>query len=91
LKQLFPRAKKDKVQKVKEKDYWKNLKNTHEMNELKTKLVEKLILEGKAFLRVSKVFTMKNGIPKGSKFGQKVLKEIDYSQVDYFGLDEDRN
>jgi DNA-directed RNA polymerase subunit beta len=91
-KQLFARAKKDKFQKVQEKDLLSRLDDEHavNVNELKTTLIDKLMLlldentsEG--------VFTIykEELVPKGAKFTPKVLKDLDYSTVDYSNWTKD--
>ncbi len=91
-KQLFARAKKDKFQKVQEKDLLARLDDEHaiNVNELKTTLIDKLMLllddntsEG--------VFTIykEELISKGSKFTPKILKDLDYSTVDYSNWTKD--
>jgi DNA-directed RNA polymerase subunit beta len=85
-KQLFSRAKKDKVQKTQEKDQITRLDDQHkiELNELLTKLVDKLmlLLKDKASNGVKTVYN-DMVIPKGSKFTPDVLREVDYTSVDY--------
>jgi DNA-directed RNA polymerase subunit beta len=85
-KQLFARAKKDKVQKEKEKELLKQLDDRHAvvLNEYKTNLVDKLLvlLKGKVSQGVLSVYN-EELIPRGTRFSQRVLKNIDYSVVDY--------
>ncbi|MEY4107121.1 MAG: hypothetical protein RL181_1463 [Bacteroidota bacterium] len=85
-KQLFSRAKKDKVQKTQEKDQITRLDDQHkiELNELLTKLVDKLmlLLKDKASNGVKTVYN-NMVIPKGSKFTPDVLRDVDYTSVDY--------
>ncbi len=87
-KQLFARAKKDKFQKVQEKELLSKLEDTHaiSLNELKTILIDKLMtfLKGKVSQGVMSLYN-EEVIPKGTKFSAKVLKEVDYSTVDYSG------
>jgi DNA-directed RNA polymerase subunit beta len=85
-KRLFARAKKDKFQKVQEKELLSKLEDTHSvaLNELRTTLIDKLLslLKGKASEGVKSIYN-EPLIAKGSKFSTKTLKELDYSQVDY--------
>ncbi len=85
-KQLFARAKKDKYQKVQEKELLSKLEDRHmvSLNELKTVLVDKLmsILKGKTSAGVKNIYN-EDLISKGTKFTNKVLKELEYAQVDY--------
>ena len=84
--QLFVRSKKDKFQKVKEKDLLTNLEDSHavEMNDLKTLLVDKLmkLVDGKVSEGVKNIFG-EELIPKGTKFNRKLFNEIDFSTIDY--------
>jgi len=85
-KQLFARAKKDKFQKVQEKEILTKLEDRHEvvLNELTTVLVDKLmtILKGKVSNGVVSIYN-EELIPKGTKFSNKILKTLNYTQVDY--------
>lgn len=85
-KQLFARAKKDKFQKVQEKELLTRLDDEHAIavNELKTRLVDKLmlLLENEVSEGVFSIYK-EEIVPKGTKFTVKVLKDIDYTQVDY--------
>lgn len=87
-KQLFARAKKDKFQKVQEKELLSKLEDTHaiNMNELKTILIDKLmtLLEGKISEGVRSIYN-EELVPRGSKFTPKAFKEMDYTSVDYSG------
>jgi DNA-directed RNA polymerase subunit beta len=90
--QLFARAKKDKNQKDKEKLQLDKLDSQHEiaLNELKTVLVDKLIVVVKD--RISQnVKSIYNEviIPKGVKFIPQVLRDADYTSVDYYNWTED--
>ena len=94
--QLFSRAKKDKTLKAREKQLISKLEDKHKvaMNELKTILVDKLLVLIKG--RVSQgVFSIYNEelVPKGTKFGTTILKKIEYNTVDYnnWVKDEDTN
>lgn len=95
-KRLFARAKKDKFQKVQEKELLSKLEDKHAIaiNELKTILVDKLmmLIKGKTSQGVRSIYN-EALISKGKKFAVKDLKDLDYSQVDYTGwtTDEDLN
>jgi len=96
-KQLFARAKKDKIQKAQEKDLLIKLDEQHAIatNELKTILIDKLMvmLKGKTSNGVKSIYN-EELVPKGTKFSQSVLKnKIDYSVVDYSNWinDADKN
>ena len=85
-KQLFARAKKDKIQKTREKEMIAKLETEHNvtLNELKNILVDKLLLllDGKSSNGVSSIYN-EEILPKGVKFSQKTLRDIDYNVVDY--------
>ncbi|MCB0691986.1 MAG: DNA-directed RNA polymerase subunit beta, partial [Saprospiraceae bacterium] len=91
-KQLFARAKKDKYQKVQEKELLSQLEDRHAiaMNELRTILVDKLmsLLDGTLSEGVSSIYK-EELVSKGTKFSAKVLKELDYTQVDYSNWTKD--
>ncbi len=91
-KQLFARAKKDKVQKAQEKDLLTKLDDQHAiaLNELKTILIDKLLtlVKGKNSEGVMSVYS-EEFVPQGTKFSQSILKEIDYSSVDYSNWTKD--
>ncbi|HHH54143.1 MAG TPA: DNA-directed RNA polymerase subunit beta, partial [Bacteroidetes bacterium] len=91
-KQLFSRAKKDKYQKVREKDLLDKLDAKHsvEMNELKTLLIDKLmvLLKGQISVGVMNVFGQEI-IPKGSKFTRSLLKDVDFSVIEFNNWTED--
>jgi len=95
-KQLFARAKKDKFQKVQEKDLLAKLDDSHAvtLNELKTILVDKLmkLVGGKVSAGVKSIYR-EEIISKGTKFTMKALKDVDFSQIDYSGWsnDDDNN
>lgn len=95
-KKLFARAKKDKFQKVQEKELLSKLEDSHavSLNELRTTLIDKLlvILKSKVSNGVKSIYN-EELVPKGAKFSTKVLKELDYSQVDFsnWTKDEDSN
>ncbi len=85
-KQLFARAKKDKTQKNQEKDVIAKLDDNHKIaiNELKTVLIDKLmvLLRDKSSQGIKTVYG-EPVAPKGVKFTQDLLREIDYTTVDY--------
>ena len=85
-KQLFARAKKDKVQKVQEKELLDKLDDQHAiaLNELKTILIDKLmtLTKGKVAQGIRSIYN-EEMVSKGIKFTLNVLKNIDYSVVDY--------
>ncbi len=91
-KQLFARAKKDKVQKAQEKDLLESLDEQHAiaLNEMKTILVDKLLslVKGKISQGVRSIYN-EEMIPKGTKFSSTVMKKVDYSAVDYSGWTDD--
>lgn len=91
-KQLFARAKKDKVQKAQEKDLLSKLDDQHKIavNELKTILIDKLLLllkEGKS--KGVKSIYGEMLIPSGTKFGTELLRDIEYQTVDYTNWTDD--
>ena len=83
---MFARAKKDKVQKAQEKELLTKLDDQHAIatNELKTILIDKLLVlvKDKVSQGVNSVYN-EEFVLEGTKFTQAVLKEIDYSSVDY--------
>ncbi len=93
-KQLFARAKKDKVQKAQEKDLLENLDEQHAiaLNEMKTILVDKLLslVKGKISQGVRSIYN-EEMVPKGTKFSSTVMKKVDYSAVDYSGWTDDEH
>jgi DNA-directed RNA polymerase subunit beta len=95
-KQLFARAKKDKVQKEQEKEQLSKLEDQHKiaLNELKTILIDKLLslIKGKVSQGVKSIYN-EPLIPKGTKFTQTQLREVDYTSVDYTGwtTDDEKN
>ena len=91
-KQIFARAKKDKVQKEKEEAEIRNLESAHAvaLNELKTILIDKLqILVKDQTSEGVKTIYGDMSIPKGTKYTPTVLKEIDYAQIDYQNWSDD--
>ena len=91
-KQLFARAKKDKVQKTKEEDQLSKLESAHlvALNELTTILTDKLqqLVKDKKAMGVKSIYgEMK--IAKGTVYTPTVLKEVDYSEIDYQNWTDD--
>lgn len=91
-KQLFARAKKDKHQKVQEKELLSKLEDRHmvALNELKTVLIDKLmtLLESKVSYGVRNIYN-EELIPKGTKFTNKIFKDLEFTQIDYSNWVED--
>ena len=91
-KQLFARAKKDKIQKVQEKDLLDKLEDEHQvvLNELKTTLIDKLLIlvKNKVTTGIKSIYG-EEMLAKGSKFNKTVLKAIDYVIVDYANWTDD--
>jgi len=91
-KQLFARAKKDKVQKAQEKELLSKLEDQHKiaLNELQTILIDKLLLlvKSKESQGVKSIYN-ENLIPTGVKFSQELLRDIDYTTVDYSNWTDD--
>ena len=85
-KQLFARAKKDRVQKDQEKEQLTQLDEQHAIatNDLKTILIDKLLqlLKGKTANNVKSIYGQEL-LVKGTKFAQQILKDIDFTTVDY--------
>jgi len=95
-KQLFARMKKDQDKKALEKEELKKLDEEHAviLNELKTRLVDKLqtVLEKEKAAGVRTVYN-EEVIKPGTTFSKDLLKSIDFSTIDYSNWteDEDRN
>jgi len=95
-KKLFTKTKKDKFQKSDDKTTLAKLDADHEKNleRLRTHLVEKLykIASGLTSQGVANVY-YEDLIPKGTKFTQKNISEIDFGFVSYHGWtsNEDKN
>ncbi|HMQ48614.1 MAG TPA: DNA-directed RNA polymerase subunit beta [Saprospiraceae bacterium] len=91
-KQLFARAKKDKLQKNQEKDLLSKLDDQHKiaLNELKTILIDKLLvlLKEKTSQGIKSIYS-EPLIPKGTKFDQAILRDLDYTTVDYTNWTEE--
>jgi len=86
-KQLFARAKKDKVQKEQEKLLLDKLDDEHAVaiNKLRTTLIDKLqtLVKDKITNGIRSIYG-EEMVPKGTKLTIQVLREqIDYGQVDY--------
>jgi len=93
--QLFARAKKDKVQKEQEKALLDRLEDEHavNLNKLKTILVDKLqvLVKDKVTNGIRSIYG-EEMVPKGAKLTLQVLREqIDYSQVDYANWTSDKH
>jgi len=95
-KKLFSRVIKDRKAKAKEKDDIKKMEDDYqkEVEKLKTKLVDKLIVlvNGKISQGVYNTFKVEI-VPKGTKFTQKNLIDIDYLSVNpnKWTTDKDKN
>ncbi|GJM33821.1 MAG: DNA-directed RNA polymerase subunit beta [Saprospiraceae bacterium] len=93
-KQLFARAKKDKVQKAQEKDLLTKLDDQHKiaLNELKTILIDKLLVlvKDKISQGVKSIYG-EQLVPKSLKFSQELLREVEYTTVDYSNWTDDEN
>ncbi len=91
-KQLFARAKKDKVQKTKEEEQINKLESQHlvAINELTTILIDKLqqLVKDKTAQGVKSIYGEMR-ISKGTKYTTAILKEIDYSEIDYQNWTDD--
>ncbi|MEM8585687.1 MAG: DNA-directed RNA polymerase subunit beta, partial [Bacteroidota bacterium] len=87
-KDLFARAKKDQAQKDAEKIQLQKLEDEHKvnLNELKTHLVDKLdkLVRGKASQGVKTIYG-ELIVPRSEKFTLSLLREIDYTAIDYTG------
>jgi len=92
-KQLFARAKKDKTKKAQEKNLLTKLDDQHAiaLNELRTLLVDKLntVVKNTASEGVKSIYN-EEMVKKGTKFTKTVLKNIDFSVVDYGGWTKDK-
>jgi DNA-directed RNA polymerase subunit beta len=93
-KQLYARAKKDKFQKVQEKDLLTRLDDKHDvaLNELKTILIDKLLklVKDQISSGVKSIYG-EELIAKGSKYTNPLLKKIDFTKVDYFNWTKDNS
>ncbi|MBY5957618.1 DNA-directed RNA polymerase subunit beta [Membranicola marinus] len=85
-KQLFAREKKDQTKKAEEKEKLKELEENHAvvLNELKTLLIDKLrtVLNDEKSAGVRTVYN-EEVVKPGTKFSKSLLKNIDYSIIDY--------
>lgn len=92
-KQLFARAKKDRVQKDQEKDQLNKLDEQHAIatNDLKTILIDKLLqlVKNKTANNVKTIYGQEL-LPKGTKFALASLKELDFTTVDYGNWTDDQ-
>ncbi|HND75540.1 MAG TPA: DNA-directed RNA polymerase subunit beta, partial [Saprospiraceae bacterium] len=92
-KQLFARAKKDRVQKDQEKDQLNKLDEQHAIatNDLKTILIDKLLqlVKNKTANNVKTIYGQEL-FPKGTKFALASLKELDFTTVDYGNWTDDQ-
>ena len=83
-KQLFMRAKKDKLQKEQEKEQLTKLEEKHKiaLNELKTILVDKLfsLVKGKTSQGVKNSYG-EVLVPKGTRFTQAILRKLNYVHI----------
>ena len=95
-KKLFSKSKKDKTVRATDKGRLQKLEDDHkkELNELKDELVKKLfqLVNGKTSQGVYNMYS-EELIGKGTKFTQKNLMSIDYSNVNYHNwtADAERN
>jgi DNA-directed RNA polymerase subunit beta len=94
-KQLFARAKKDKVVKEAEKNQLDRLDDEHEveLNKLRTELIDRLLtlVKDKTTNGIKSIYN-EEMVPKGTKLTQQVLREqIDYGQVDYTKWTSEQN
>ena len=91
-KRLFERAKKDKVQKAKDKKVLTKIDETHEgeLKRLKNVLLDKLLklVEGR---QSQGVYSALNEviIPKGAKFSNKVLKDLQFEELEHQNWTDD--
>jgi len=95
-KKLFSKSKKDKSARANDKNRLGKLEDDHkkELAELKDELVKKLfqLVNGKTSQGVYNMYS-EELIPKGTKFTQKNLMSIDYSNVNYhnWSADDEKN
>ena len=91
-KQLYARAKKDKYQKVQEKDLLTKLEDKHNVaiNELKTVLIDKLmkIVKDQVSQGVKSIYG-EEMVAKGTKYTNAILKKLDFIKVDYLNWTKD--
>jgi DNA-directed RNA polymerase subunit beta len=93
-KQLFARAKKDKIIKESEKLQLDKLDDQHAvaLNELLTILIDKLLVlvKDKITNGIKSIYG-EEMIPKGSKLSQTLLRDIDYNTVDIFNWTSEKS
>jgi DNA-directed RNA polymerase subunit beta len=95
-KKLFSKSKKDKNTRTSDKSKLQKMEDDHrkDLNNLKDELVKKLfaIVNGKTSQGVFNMYS-EELIPKGTKFTQKNLLAIDYTNVNYMNWlsDDDKN
>jgi DNA-directed RNA polymerase subunit beta len=93
-KQLFARAKKDKIQKDQEKNQLAKLDDEHAVavNELRTLLVDKLMLlvKGKTTQGIKDIYGSEI-VSKGQKLTKELLRDLNYSSVDYTNWTNDES
>ena len=95
-KQLYARAKKDKFQKVQEKDLLQRLDDKHNvsLNELRIILIDKLlkIIKDQVSAGIKSIYG-EELIGKGTKYTNASLKKVDFVKVDYanWTKDEEKN
>jgi len=91
-KQLFSKQKKDQAQKEEDKKQLEALESQHKiaLNELKTILVDKLsiLLKSKSSQGVKTIYG-EMIVPEGEKYTQQVLRNIDYTTIDYSNWTEE--
>ncbi|SEQ52438.1 DNA-directed RNA polymerase subunit beta [Neolewinella agarilytica] len=87
-KDLFSKTKKDQSQKDAEKIKLQKLEDEHKvnLNKLKTLLVDKLdkLVRGRASQGVNTIYN-EPVVPKGEKFTQSLLRDLDFTSIDYTG------
>ncbi len=91
-KKLFARAKKDKTAKAREKVLIEKLDSEHKKEKIAIidNLVDKLskVLKDKTSASVANVYK-EEVIPKGVKYSQKLLKDLNYDDIDFNGWTKD--
>ncbi len=93
-KKLFARAKKDKTAKAREKVLIEKLDAEHKKEKVAIidSLVDKLskVLKDKTSASVANVYK-EEVIPKGVKYSQKLLKDLNYDDIDFNGWTKDED
>lgn len=93
-KSLFSRTKKDKFSKQKEKIALEKLEQSHlkELGELKSLLVQKLLAltKGKTTHGIFNLYK-EELVPKGTKFSEKMLMDLEYDKIDPAGWTKDED